>query len=97
MVNGSGLGEVANWKGGMGAHCQSDLQGSWASEKKLVKYARDMKYSSYLCCQNLPRLSSDSVLFWSNNNYFKVKGYDTDDDTQDVLYGTVCQEWQGGQ
>jgi hypothetical protein len=49
MVNGSDLGEVANWKGGMGAHCQSDLQGSWASEKKLVKYARDMKYSSYLC------------------------------------------------
>ena len=49
MVNGSDLGEVANWKGGMGAHCQSDLLWSWASEKKLVKYARDMKYSSYLC------------------------------------------------
>ena len=55
-----------------------------------------MKYSSYLCCQNLPRLSSDSVLFWSNNNYFKVKGYDTDDDTQDAFCGMVCQKWQDG-
>jgi hypothetical protein len=45
MVNGSDLGEVANWKGGMGAHCQSDLLRSWASEKKLVKYARNMKNS----------------------------------------------------
>ncbi len=45
MVNGSDLGEVANWKGGRGAHCQSDLLRSRASEKKLVKYARNMKYS----------------------------------------------------
>ena len=45
MVNGSDLGEVANWKGGRGGHCQSDLLRSRASEKKLVKYARIMKNS----------------------------------------------------
>ena len=45
MVIGSDLGEVANWKGGRGAHCQSDLLRSRASEKKLVKYARNMKNS----------------------------------------------------
>lgn len=95
MVNGSDLGEVANWKGGRGAHCQSDLQRSLASEKKLVKYARDMKYSSYLCCQNLPRLSSDSF-FSGETIIIKVKGYDTDDDTQDAFCGTVCQKWQDG-
>ena len=66
MVHGSGSGEMANRKGEGAEPCQSDSERERGHEKKLVKNAGNMKYSSYLCMLLL--------YLWASYYINKVKG-----------------------
>ena len=97
-VYGYGWGELANWKRGMGACCQSDLQLGLVDEK--IFWLNMQGIWKFLCifvvciCQDFPLFR---FYFGESLSFFKVKGYESDDNTQDALCGTFCQEWQDGQ